>query len=31
MGIIELFEIAMAACAVWIIVSGLLRGFRDGT
>jgi hypothetical protein len=29
MGIIELFEIAMAVCTVWIIMSALVRRFRE--
>jgi hypothetical protein len=29
MGIIELFEIAMAVCTVWIIMSALVRRFCE--
>jgi len=29
MGIIELFEITIAVSATWIIVSALVRGFRE--
>jgi hypothetical protein len=29
MGAIELFEIVITVCTVWIIVSGLLYGFRE--
>jgi len=29
MGIIELFEITIAICTGWIIVSALVRGFRE--
>jgi hypothetical protein len=30
MGIIELFEITVAICTAWIIVSALVRRFREG-
>ncbi len=30
MGIIELFEITIAFCTVWIVVSAVLRRFREG-
>jgi hypothetical protein len=30
MGKIELFEIAIAVCSAWIIVSAMLRRFREG-
>jgi len=29
MGLIELFEITIAVCTVWIIVSGLVRRLRE--
>jgi hypothetical protein len=29
MGAIELLEIAITVCSVWIIVSGLLHSFRE--
>jgi len=29
MGAIELFEITIMVCTVWIIVSGLLHSFRE--
>jgi hypothetical protein len=30
MGIIELFEITIAFCTVWIVVSAVLSRFREG-
>jgi hypothetical protein len=30
MGIIELFEITIAVCTAWIIVSAVLRRLREG-
>jgi len=30
MGFIELFEITIAFCTVWIVVSAVLRRFREG-
>jgi hypothetical protein len=30
MGIIELFEITIAFCTVWIIVSAVVRRIREG-
>jgi hypothetical protein len=29
MGVIKLFEITITVCTVWIIVSGLVRSFRE--
>jgi hypothetical protein len=29
MGIIELFEITIAVCTVWIIVSAVMRRYRE--
>jgi hypothetical protein len=29
MGIIELFEITITVCTIWIIVSGLVHSFRE--